>query len=109
KLDLTKQGKLTFQEPGHKRFPALKLSMEVLNSSSPHTNSIVLNAANEVAVNEFLKSRIGFLEVVEVVESTMEGFDSYTDINSLSDIINIDCESRIIANKIVENKVVACS
>ncbi|OAM00666.1 1-deoxy-D-xylulose-5-phosphate reductoisomerase [Wolbachia endosymbiont of Dactylopius coccus] len=109
KLDLTKQGKLTFQEPDHKRFPALKLSMAVLNSSAPQTNSIVLNAANEIAVNEFLKSRIGFLKIVEIVESTMESFDSYTDINSLSDIINIDCESRIIANKIVESKVVAYS
>jgi 1-deoxy-D-xylulose-5-phosphate reductoisomerase len=39
----------------------------------------------------------------------MESSDSYTDINSLSDIINIDCESRIIANKIVETKVVAYS
>ncbi|WP_265022049.1 1-deoxy-D-xylulose-5-phosphate reductoisomerase [Wolbachia endosymbiont (group A) of Icerya purchasi] len=109
KLDLTKQGKLTFQEPDHKRFPALKLSMAVLNSSAPQTNSIVLNAANEIAVNEFLKSRIGFLKIVEVVESTMESFGSYTDINSLSDIINIDYESRIIANKVVESKVVAYS
>ncbi|WP_395462734.1 1-deoxy-D-xylulose-5-phosphate reductoisomerase [Wolbachia endosymbiont of Cantharis cryptica] len=105
KLDLIKQKKLTFQEPDHKRFPALKLGIEVLNSSSPHTNSIVLNAANEIAVNEFLKSQINFLEIVEVVKSTIESFDSYTDINSLSDIINIDCESRAIANEIVESKV----
>ncbi|QOD38402.1 1-deoxy-D-xylulose-5-phosphate reductoisomerase [Candidatus Wolbachia massiliensis] len=104
KLGLTKQKKLTFQEPDHKRFPALKLSMEVLNSSSPYVNSIAFNAANEVAVNEFLKSRIDFLEIVEVVKSTMESFDNYTDINSLSDIINIDYESRVIANKVVESK-----
>ncbi|KLT21954.1 1-deoxy-D-xylulose 5-phosphate reductoisomerase [Wolbachia endosymbiont of Armadillidium vulgare str. wVulC] len=103
KLDLTKQEKLTFQEPDHKRFPALKLSMEVLNSSSPHINSIVFNAANEIAVNEFLKSRIGFLEIVEVVKSTIEIFDKHTDINSLSDIISINFESRIIANEIIKN------
>ncbi|MGL9725970.1 MAG: 1-deoxy-D-xylulose-5-phosphate reductoisomerase [Wolbachia sp.] len=104
KSDLTKQKKLTFQEPDHKRFPALKLSMEVLNSSSPHTNSIVFNAADEIAVNEFLKSRIGFLEIVEVVKSTIENFDKYADINSISDIISIDFESRIIANEIIESK-----
>ncbi|UIP92797.1 1-deoxy-D-xylulose-5-phosphate reductoisomerase [Wolbachia endosymbiont of Anopheles demeilloni] len=104
KLDLTKQKKLTFQEPDHKRFTALKLSMEVLNSSSPHTNSIVLNAANEVAVNEFLKSRIGFLEILEVVKSTIENFDKYADINSLSGIININFESRILANEIIKSK-----
>ncbi len=108
KLDLTKQ-KLTFQEPDHKRFPALKLSMEVLNSSSPHTNSIVLNAANEVAVDKFLKSRIDFLEIIKVVKLTVENFDSYTDINSLSDIINIDLESRAIAKEIIKNKVLAYS
>ncbi|MFT4328112.1 MAG: 1-deoxy-D-xylulose-5-phosphate reductoisomerase, partial [Wolbachia pipientis] len=104
KLDLTKQKKLTFQEPDHKRFSALKLSMEVLNSSSPHTNSIVLNAANEIAVNEFLKSRIGFLEILEVVKSTIENFDKYSDINSLSDIISINFESRILANEIIKSK-----
>ncbi|MGL9718150.1 MAG: 1-deoxy-D-xylulose-5-phosphate reductoisomerase [Wolbachia sp.] len=105
KLSLTKQKKLTFQEPDYERFPTLKLSMEVLNSSAPQTNSIVLNAANEIAVNEFLKSRIGFLKIVEIVESTMESFDSYTDINSLSDIVNIDLESRVIANEAIESKV----
>ncbi|WCR58285.1 1-deoxy-D-xylulose-5-phosphate reductoisomerase [Wolbachia endosymbiont of Ctenocephalides felis wCfeJ] len=109
KLDLTKQKKLTFQEPDHKRFPALKLSMEVLNSSSPHINSIVLSVANEVAVNEFLKSRISFLEIVKVVESTIESFDSYTNINSLSDIINIDLESRVVAKEIIEYKTLVYS
>ncbi|QKX02975.1 1-deoxy-D-xylulose-5-phosphate reductoisomerase [Wolbachia endosymbiont of Litomosoides sigmodontis] len=108
KLDLTKQ-KLTFQELDYRRFPALKLSMEVLNSSSPHINSIVLNAANEVAVDKFLKSRISFLEITKVVESTVENFVNYTDINSLPDIINIDLESRAIAKEIIKNKVLKLS
>ncbi|WP_341808341.1 1-deoxy-D-xylulose-5-phosphate reductoisomerase [Wolbachia endosymbiont (group E) of Neria commutata] len=101
KLNLTKQKKLTFQEPDYIRFPALSLSMEVLNSSTPHTNSIVLNAANEIAVNAFLKSQIGFLRIVEVVRSTIESFDNHRCINSLSDVMNIDCESRAIAHKII--------
>ncbi|QKX02302.1 1-deoxy-D-xylulose-5-phosphate reductoisomerase [Wolbachia endosymbiont of Dirofilaria (Dirofilaria) immitis] len=109
KLDLTKQKKLTFQEPDYKRFPALKLSMEVLNSSLPHINSIVLNAANEVAVNEFLKSRIGFLGIVKVVESTIENFDNYINISSLPDIINIDHESRVIAKGIIACKTLTYS
>jgi len=97
KLNLTKQEKLTFQEPDYQRFPALKLSTEVLNSSTPHIDSIVLNSANEVAVNAFLKSQISFLGIVEVVRSTIESFGSHTDINSLSDIMNIDSKSRAIA------------
>lgn len=101
KLNLTKQKKLTFQEPDYVRFPALNLSMEVLNSSTPHTNSIVLNAANEIAVNAFLKSQIDFLRIVEVVRSTIESFDNHMCINSLSDMIKIDYESRAIAHKII--------
>ncbi|QKX01723.1 1-deoxy-D-xylulose-5-phosphate reductoisomerase [Wolbachia endosymbiont of Cruorifilaria tuberocauda] len=106
KLDLTKQKKMTFQEPDYKRFPALKLSMEVLNSSLPHTNSIVLNAANEVAVNEFLRSRISFLGIVKVVELTIENFNNYININSLPDIIDIDRESRILAKGIISSKTI---
>ncbi|MCA4775350.1 1-deoxy-D-xylulose-5-phosphate reductoisomerase [Wolbachia endosymbiont of Mansonella ozzardi] len=109
KLDLTKQKKLTFQEPDHRSFPALKLSMEVLNSSAPQTSSIVFNAANEIAVSKFLKSQISFLEIVKVVKSTVESFDGYPDVNSLSDIINIDFESRVIANEAIESKVLVHS
>ncbi|MDG7056374.1 MAG: 1-deoxy-D-xylulose-5-phosphate reductoisomerase [Wolbachia endosymbiont of Meromenopon meropis] len=105
KLDLIKQRKLTFQEPDYERFSALKLSIEVLNSSFPHVNSIVLNAANEIAVNEFLKSQIGFLEIIKVVKLTVESFNNYADINSLSDIINIDFESRLVANETIKNKI----
>ncbi|APR98022.1 1-deoxy-D-xylulose-5-phosphate reductoisomerase [Wolbachia endosymbiont of Folsomia candida] len=101
KLDLTKHKKLTFHEPDYALFPALSLSMEVLNSSAPHTNSIVLNAANEIAVNAFLKSQISFLGIVEVVRSTIESFDNHRCINSLSDVMNIDCESRAIAHSAI--------
>ncbi|WFW29813.1 MAG: 1-deoxy-D-xylulose-5-phosphate reductoisomerase [Wolbachia endosymbiont of Menacanthus eurysternus] len=97
KLNLIGQ-KLTFQKPDYIRFPALKLGIEVLNSSFPHINSIVLNAANEVAVNKFLKSQINFLRIIEIIRLTIENFNNYFKINSLSDIINIDFESRIIAN-----------
>ncbi|MDD9332078.1 MAG: 1-deoxy-D-xylulose-5-phosphate reductoisomerase [Wolbachia sp.] len=106
KLDLTKQRNLTFQEAEHERFPALSLSTEVLNSSSPHVNSIVLNAANEVAVDAFLKSQIDFLEIVEIVKSTMENFSSHSNINSLSDIMDVECESRVIAHKAIESKII---
>lgn len=101
KLDLTKQRKLTFQKPDHERFPALSFVPKILNSASSHTNSIALNAANEIAVNAFLESQIDFLSIVEIVKSTMERFDNNTKIGSLCDIINIDYESRIFAKRIV--------
>lgn len=106
KLDLTKQKKLTFQEVDHNRFPAINLSMEILNSSSSHNKSIVFNAANEVAVNAFLKSEIAFLEIVKVVKSTVENFHSNTEVDSLTDIIEVDKKSRAIAKEIIKNNTV---
>ncbi|WCR54308.1 MAG: 1-deoxy-D-xylulose 5-phosphate reductoisomerase [Wolbachia endosymbiont of Ctenocephalides orientis wCori] len=105
KLDLTKQEKLTFQKPDHARFPALNLIPEILNSASSHKNSIVLNAANEIAVNAFLESQIDYLSIVEIVESTMEKSNNNTKTGSLCDIINIDHESRALAKSIVKRKI----
>lgn len=103
-LDLTKHEKLTFQEVDNERFPAVNLSMEVLNSSSATENSIVFNAANEVAVNAFLNSQIGFLEIVKVVQLTLESFiaNDNINVNSLSDIMSIDHKSRTIAKEVIE-------
>jgi len=78
--------------------------MEVLNSSSVTENSIVFNTANEVAVNAFLNSQIGFLEIVKVVQLTLENFTANDNINvnSLSDIMSIDHKSRTIAKEVIE-------
>lgn len=103
-LNLTKHEKLTFQKVDNARFPAVNLSMEVLKSSAPNTNSIVLNAANEIAVNAFLMSKIGFLDITKVVSLTLEKINNTTEINSLNNIINTDCSSRTIAKKIIESK-----
>ena len=69
RLDLAKLGKLTFEAPSEGLFPALRLAREVLleGGSAP----AVMNAANEIAVEGFLDRRIGFLEIVEIVEQTL--------------------------------------
>ncbi|PPR15295.1 MAG: 1-deoxy-D-xylulose 5-phosphate reductoisomerase [Alphaproteobacteria bacterium MarineAlpha9_Bin7] len=69
RLDLAKLGKLTFEAPSEGLFPALRLAREVLleGGSAP----AVMNAANEIAVEGFLDRRIGFLEIVEIVERTL--------------------------------------
>jgi len=70
RLDLAKLATLTFEEPDPIRFPSLRLTREALaaGGSAPTT----LNAANEVAVQAFLENRIGFLEIAEIVERTLE-------------------------------------
>jgi 1-deoxy-D-xylulose-5-phosphate reductoisomerase len=103
-LNLTKQKVLTFQDVDHERFSALNLAMTVLNSSSSDVHSIVLNAANEVAVNAFLASQVCFTDIMSVIHSSIENFNHCAYISSLSDIIDIDCKSRAIAQGIIYNR-----
>ncbi len=70
RLDLAKLATLTFEAPDPQRFPALNLARECLQQGGAAPT--VLNAANEVAVEQFLKRRIGFLDIVPLVRRTVE-------------------------------------
>jgi 1-deoxy-D-xylulose-5-phosphate reductoisomerase len=61
----------------------------------------VLNAANEVAVAEFLKERIGFLEISEVVENCLEKVD-FIRKPSYEDYVQTDSVTRIRALEIIK-------
>ncbi len=71
RLDLAAIGRLEFFEPDAGRFPALRLAREVLAAGGAAAS--VLNAANEVAVDAYLRRRIGFLHIVEVAEEVLSG------------------------------------
>jgi 1-deoxy-D-xylulose-5-phosphate reductoisomerase len=68
-LDLIKLKSLNFSEPDMSGFPCLRLAFQAAASSG--TYPCVLNAANEVAVDEFLKGRIDFISIAEVVERVL--------------------------------------
>jgi 1-deoxy-D-xylulose-5-phosphate reductoisomerase len=68
-LDLTRAGHLEFHSPDLDRFPCLGLAYRALRSGQ--TLPVVLNAANEVAVEAFLASRLGFTAIPSVIERTM--------------------------------------
>ena len=69
RLDLAALGGLTFFPPDDKRFPALRLARQALQSGGAAPT--ILNAANEVAVARFLAGEIGFLDIAAIVEHTM--------------------------------------
>ncbi len=94
RLDLAKIGQLTFEAPDSTRFPALRLSRQALQigGSAP----TILNAANEVAVQGFMDGRLGFLDIAEVVERTLERMP-VAPLNRLDDVWQIDNEARRIA------------
>lgn len=70
RLDLSIQNTLTFSEPDLKKFRNLSLAFQALKQGG--NMPCIMNAANEVAVNAFLSGKIGFMQMSDVVEHTME-------------------------------------
>jgi 1-deoxy-D-xylulose-5-phosphate reductoisomerase len=94
RLDLAAIGRLTFELPDEGRFPALRVAREALIRGGGCPT--VLNAANETAVHAFLDRRIGFLDIVEIVERTLEAIPE-GELESLDDVYNFDTTAREIA------------
>jgi 1-deoxy-D-xylulose-5-phosphate reductoisomerase len=69
-LDLTRAGRLEFEEPDREAFPCLGLAYRALRTGG--TLPVALNAANEVAVATFLAGRLGFTTIAHVIARTME-------------------------------------
>ena len=70
KLDLGKYPTLSFAEPDPARFRNLSLAYQALKQGG--NMPCIMNAANEAAVSAFLSGKIGFLQMPDVVEYTME-------------------------------------
>jgi 1-deoxy-D-xylulose-5-phosphate reductoisomerase len=76
-LDLVKLGTLHFAAMDFERYPLLQLAYECGKAGGTHT--AVLNAANEVAVDLFLKGAIRFLEIETIVRKTCEAHQGVKD------------------------------
>jgi 1-deoxy-D-xylulose-5-phosphate reductoisomerase len=104
RLDLAALGTLSFERPDPRRFPALRLAREALAAGGWATN--IMNAANEIAVEAFLRHRIGFLEIAELVEETVEraaGMSTMTP-DSTEAALDLDREGRRIALELMEHR-----
>ena len=99
-LDLTQQESLEFYQPDLKKYKCLELAYLALEQgkSAPGT----LNAANEVAVNAFLKNKIGFLDIPEVVEKTLQEVSCHN-LDTLESVVENDQLSRKIAQSFVKS------
>ena len=99
RLDFRKYNELTFDEPDLRTFRNLSLAMEALNRGG--NLPCVLNAANEIAVYAFLRNRIGFIDMTDVIEDTMQKV-SYIDKPSLQDYYDSDGEARSYAADMIK-------
>ena len=89
---------LDFQEPDLQRFPSLKLARDAMSQGG--VAPTILNAANEVAVAAFLNQRIGFLDIPQVVEHSLNKVENIA-ADSLEIILDIDQKSRQIASQYI--------
>ena len=90
---------LTFEEPDTERFPCLRLAYEALKMGYPYP--IVLNAADEVAVESFLKRKIPFTAIPKVIERTLK-ISSFKEPSSVEEVVEIDKRAKELAKKVVE-------
>lgn len=87
---------LTFEKPDRQTFRNLDLAYEAMDLGG--TAACALNAANEVTVQAFLESKIGFLQIAEINEKTMRTID-FIQKPEYADYVSVDTAARAVARK----------
>jgi 1-deoxy-D-xylulose-5-phosphate reductoisomerase len=98
RYDFKKPQTLSFEEPDLKTFRNLSLAMEALKMAG--NMPCILNAANEIAVYAFLRNRIGFLDMTEVVEQSMQKM-TFIEKPTLEEYFETDGETRNFAASLI--------
>lgn len=98
RYDFKKPNTLTFDEPDTKTFRNLALAIDALHKGG--NLPCILNAANEIAVYAFLRNRIGFLDMTEVVEQTMQKMP-FIQNPTLEEYFESDGEARSFAASLI--------
>ncbi|HEY1981318.1 MAG TPA: 1-deoxy-D-xylulose-5-phosphate reductoisomerase [Xanthobacteraceae bacterium] len=102
RLDLAQISTLTFEEPDMVRFPALATARRALASGGAAPT--VLNAANEIAVREFLARNIGFRGIAALVEATLDATERRGEMaepQSVDEALAIDHNARRLASDLL--------
>ncbi len=98
-LNLAEIGSLTFDKPDFRRFPCLELASEAARKGGGL--EAVLNAADEIALEAFMRKKIKFTDIPRLIEKTMKKFKPKGSLPSLSEIVEIDQWARQKAEEIV--------
>src|SRR6478672_7802324 len=99
RTDFKKLKELTFEEPDLKTFRNLTLAIEALNKGG--NLACIMNAANEIAVYAFLRNRIGFLDMTDVIERTMNKV-TFIESPTLEEYFESDGEARSYAADLIK-------
>ncbi len=100
-LDLFSVARLDFEPPDEARFPCLALAYRAIRDGG--SSPAVLNAANEVAVEAFLNSRIAFTAIPEIIAAVMDRIP-VAEVLDLEGVLEIDRQARSMAEELIVNK-----
>ena len=100
KLDVTQLEKLEFQSPDLDKSPCLELAFQAARTLG--TAPCVLNAADEIAVDAFLKKKISFLEIPKVIAKMMSTFNQKINFSSVTEIVEYDKNVRFETHRLIE-------
>lgn len=102
RFDFAKYPSLTFEQPDVETFRNLKLAFQALEQGG--NAPCILNAANEIAVAAFLRDEIGFLEMSDLIEETLQR-SHFIEHPNLDEYIETDKMSRMITEQLIKSKV----
>jgi 1-deoxy-D-xylulose-5-phosphate reductoisomerase len=97
-LELTRYGELNFLAVDKRRYPALSLAYGAIREGG--TMPVVLNGANEVAVDAFLEGKIGFRDIHRIIDKTMQRHKP-TRATEMSEVLAVDDWTRQTASSLV--------
>lgn len=100
RLDFTKHPSLTFELPDKDKFKNLQLAYRAMHRGG--NMPCILNAANEVVVDAFLKGQIGFLQMSDLIETAMEQMPFIAQ-PAYDDYVACDAEVRMYTHKLIMN------
>lgn len=100
RLNFKDYSKLNFEAPDIKTFRNLALAQAAMEQCG--NMPCILNAANEIAVHGFLKNKVGFVEMTDIIEKTMEKIPHIAS-PSLDDLMKSNDEARKYAEELVKN------
>tara|TARA_B100001093_G_C26781047_1_gene994634 strand:- start:337 stop:1500 length:1164 start_codon:yes stop_codon:yes gene_type:complete len=98
-IDFTQAMELNFRPPEEDKFPCLKLAKDSLQFGN--CGPAAFNAANEIAVDAFLRDQIHFLQIPEIIEQTFHSLSNFNAEN-LDSLINFDSNARNLATLIIK-------
>ncbi|MBW2065731.1 MAG: 1-deoxy-D-xylulose-5-phosphate reductoisomerase [Deltaproteobacteria bacterium] len=96
-LELAEIGELSFEKPDFKRFRCLELAFEAISIGG--SMPVVMNGANEIAVESFLEGAIGFLQIPILIQKTMEAHRPFS-IEGIEKVLEADAWARDTARRI---------